>query len=101
MKDECSEGFRVFVGLFKAGLGLLLGVLVENVSHEGDFKEAVGTFLVPEGVGGRDSALSLSGVEIDTIDDRLVSLREAREFGSKLVNGLSSPGSNVKRNGGV
>lgn len=71
---------------------------MEYVGHEGNFKEAIGTFLVPESVGGGDSALCLSRVEVDTINHRLVSLREARELGSKLVDRLSSPCSNMKRN---
>ena len=76
---------------------MLLGVLVDSISDEGDFKESISTFLVPESVGGGDSALSLSRVEVDSINNSLISLGEARELRGELVDRLGSPGSNVKR----
>lgn len=71
---------------------------MKGVSHEGDFKESVGTFLMPESVRRRDSAMSLSGVEVDSIDKSLVSLGVTRNLRSKLVEWLGKPRSNVERN---
>lgn len=76
---------------------MLLGVLVDSISNEGDFKESISTFLVPESVGRGDSALSLSRVEVDSINDSLISLREAGELRGELVDRLGSPGSDMKR----
>lgn len=74
---------------------------MEGVGQESDFKESVGTFFVPESVRGGDSALSLSGVEVDSIDDRLVSLGVAGKIGCELVDWLGGPCSSVEGKGGV
>lgn len=74
---------------------------MDSVSHVGDLKESIGTFLVPESVGGRDSACGLSRIKVDSINNILVSLGVARELRGELVNGLGDPGTNVEGDTGV
>lgn len=56
---------------------------------------------MPESVGRRDSASGLSGIEVDSINNILVSLGIARELRGELVDGLGDPSTNVEGNEGV
>jgi hypothetical protein len=74
---------------------------VNSVSDQGNFKETIGAFFVPESVRRRDTALGLSRIEVSSINDGLISLGEAREFRSKSVDRLSKECADVERNGGI